>query len=84
MAPYFIDAEAQTGADAAGWPRAGMTVVSFRNNHLSYALTWFALAALTAFAGWRLVSMARGLRQHGRPHLPPGCADARFRPPEDA
>ena len=41
-APYFIDAD-RTGS---GWPRGGMTVVRFTNNHLVYALTWFALAAL--------------------------------------
>lgn len=46
-APYFIDAEA--GADDR-LPIGGLTVVSFRNNHLGYALTWFALAAL--WAGW--------------------------------
>ena len=44
-APYFIDA----GANAApgGWPKGGLTVVSFRNAHLQYALTWFALALLS-------------------------------------
>ncbi|MFT4256264.1 MAG: SURF1 family protein [Pseudoxanthomonas sp.] len=51
FAPYFIDAEFD--ADAAPWPRGGMTVVSFRNHHLQYALTWFALALLSAFAVWR-------------------------------
>lgn len=37
-------------------PVAGLTVLSFRNNHLSYALTWFALAtmvALVSFWLWR-------------------------------
>ena len=45
VAPYFID------ADASGreWPRGGMTVVRFPNNHLVYALTWFGLATLVAF-----------------------------------
>lgn len=47
VAPYFIDAEAR--ADA-GLPIGGLTVVSFRNSHLGYALTWFSLAAL--WAGW--------------------------------
>jgi surfeit locus 1 family protein len=28
-----------------GYPIGGLTVVSFRNTHLIYALTWFALAA---------------------------------------
>ncbi|WP_029375388.1 SURF1 family protein [Oceanicola sp. S124] len=49
-APYFVDAERQ-GDD---WPRGGRTVVSFRNAHLSYALTWFALAAVVA-VGYGLV-----------------------------
>jgi surfeit locus 1 family protein len=48
-APYFIDADAA----GAGWPRGGMTVVRFADNHLVYALTWFALAALVAILAWR-------------------------------
>lgn len=47
-APYFVDADA--GADA--WPVGGLTVVSFHNNHLVYALTWFGLAAMVAGAAW--------------------------------
>ncbi len=46
VAPYFIDAEA--GANPAAWPRGGLTVLSFPNNHLIYALTWFSLALLLA------------------------------------
>lgn len=49
-APYFVDIE----RDGDAWPRGGRTVVSFRNAHLSYALTWFALAAVVA-AGYGLV-----------------------------
>lgn len=45
VAPYFIDVQA-TPAMAAAWPRPGLTVVRFTNNHLAYALTWFALAAI--------------------------------------
>ena len=48
LAPYFIDAEA--GPDAQALPIGGLTVVRFRNSHLVYAVTWFALAAL--WAGW--------------------------------
>ena len=62
VAPYFIDADALPGTN--GWPRGGMTVVKFRDHHLQYALTWFALAALCLFAGWRLVSGERRLRHH--------------------
>lgn len=61
-APYFVDAAADS---AAGWPRAGLTVVRFRNQHLQYALTWFGLAALTLWAGWRLLSEERRMRHHG-------------------
>ncbi|CAN7679672.1 SURF1 family protein [Mesorhizobium sp. LjRoot246] len=46
-APYFVDAEA-SGIDS--WPRGGLTVVTFRNSHLVYALTWFTLAAMLAIA----------------------------------
>ncbi|MGO4714830.1 SURF1 family protein [Bradyrhizobium sp. 2TAF24] len=46
VSPYFIDADA---ADLPGGaPRGGLTVVAFPNNHLVYALTWFALAAMLA------------------------------------
>ncbi|WP_322965576.1 SURF1 family protein [Sphingomonas fuzhouensis] len=45
VAPYFIDADATP--NPGGYPVGGLTVVAFRNSHLSYALTWFALAVLT-------------------------------------
>ena len=50
VAPYFIDADRR----GDGWPRGGMTVVRFPNNHLVYALTWFSLAGLVAFLLWRV------------------------------
>ncbi len=46
VAPFFIDAEG--GAEAAAAPVGGLTVVRFRNAHLAYAATWFALAAMCA------------------------------------
>lgn len=49
VAPYFVDADATP--NPGGWPVGGLTVVAFRNSHLVYALTWFALAALSAFGG---------------------------------
>lgn len=58
VAPYFIDASADTASD---WPRGGLTVVRFTNNHLVYALTWFGLAAMALFAVWHV------LRDQGRP-----------------
>lgn len=60
-APYFVDAARDPSNDV--WPRGGMTVVSFRDHHLSYALTWFGLAALTLVAGYYLFASERRLRQ---------------------
>jgi len=37
---------------AQDWPRAGLTEVHFRNPHLVYALTWYALAAMVLGAAW--------------------------------
>ena len=60
VAPYFVDLTApEQGANTA-WPRPGLTVLQFTNNHLVYALTWFALAAMTAGAlGYLLVDERR-------------------------
>ncbi len=45
VAPYFVDADA--GATVVeGEPLGGLTVVSFPNNHLVYAVTWYALALM--------------------------------------
>jgi surfeit locus 1 family protein len=44
-APYFIDADASP--NPGGFPIGGLTVIRFRNAHLVYALTWFALAGLS-------------------------------------
>lgn len=69
VAPYFVDAQA-TPATAAAWPRAGLTVIAFSNNHLVYALTWFGLAALMAGAiGYLLVDARRHRRVPGAPSL---------------
>ncbi|MCD0503567.1 SURF1 family protein [Bordetella petrii] len=48
VAPYFIDVEKGPGqaSDPAVAPIPGLTVIDFPNNHLSYAITWFALAAM--------------------------------------
>ena len=52
-APYFVDADADPAAPEA-WPIGGLTVVQFANNHLQYALTWYALALMVAGAAWML------------------------------
>jgi surfeit locus 1 family protein len=52
-APYFIDAAAgQDPAGAPDHPQGGLTVVSFHNSHLVYAVTWYALALMVAGAWW--------------------------------
>lgn len=48
VAPYFIDADATP--NPGGLPVGGLTVVTFRNTHLVYALTWYALAAMSVVA----------------------------------
>jgi surfeit locus 1 family protein len=63
VAPYFIDARA-SGAES--WPRGGLTVVNFRNSHLVYALTWFALAAMLAIALARPIFASRQERGAAR------------------
>lgn len=59
IAPYFIDADAA----GAGAPIGGLTIVTFPNNHLLYALTWFALAAMSAAACARLIHDERASRR---------------------
>lgn len=53
IAPFFIDADA--APNPGGLPVGGMTVVSFPNSHLSYALTWFAMALLSLLGGAILI-----------------------------
>jgi surfeit locus 1 family protein len=49
VAPYFVDQAAANDAPL-DWPRPGLTVLHFSNNHLMYALTWFVLAGMVAAA----------------------------------
>lgn len=58
LAPFFLDADAD--AKGTAFPIGGLTVLTFSNNHLVYALTWFGLSLLSVFAlfwmirdGWR-------------------------------
>jgi len=48
IAPYFVDADG--APNAGGYPVGGLTVLRFPDNHLGYALTWFALALLSLAA----------------------------------
>ncbi|MGY8666235.1 SURF1 family protein [Bradyrhizobium sp. UFLA05-109] len=62
VAPFFIDADAVPNASV--YPIGGLTVVRFRNNHLIYALTWFALAFM--LAGKLYVTFGGGPFRRGR------------------
>ena len=44
VAPYLVDARFDPDLPG-GLPQGGETLVSFPNNHLQYAVTWFGLAA---------------------------------------
>jgi surfeit locus 1 family protein len=56
-APVVIEADASP--NPGGWPRGGQTVVSFRNQHLSYAVTWFGLA-LGLLGIWLAYHISKG------------------------
>ena len=52
VVPFFVD-ESADPAQPQRWPRAGLTIVRFANNHAVYAVTWAALAVMAAAAaGW--------------------------------
>lgn len=76
VAPYFVDADADGGTGSGGGaqsqsdpqqgPVGGLTVVSFHNSHLVYAITWFALALMSLGAAWLL------MREDRHPDRPAG------------
>jgi surfeit locus 1 family protein len=61
IAPYIIDARFDPNLPG-GLPQGGETIVTFSNNHLQYALTWFGLAAALAavFGAFAWSRVARG------------------------
>lgn len=68
-APYFIDAAAgapgsrQNDADSATCPVGGLTVITFHNNHLVYALTWYGLAAMVVIGALIMLREGRPARE---------------------
>lgn len=68
--PFFIDLAAEFTPES-GLPQAGETRMSFPNNHLQYAITWYGLAAalLAVFSvfAWRRMKepQARRLTAQG-------------------
>lgn len=63
-APVVIDADATP--NPGGWPRGGQTVVEFRNQHLSYAVTWFGLA-VCLLGVWLAFHISRGRLAWSKP-----------------
>lgn len=66
VAPYFIDAEASADSadtNVSGRPVAGLTVVTFHNNHLVYAITWYALALMVLGAALWVAREERRMRR---------------------
>ncbi len=47
VAPFFVDRDGSDNRPGS-YPVGGLTVVSFHNSHLVYALTWYALALMVA------------------------------------
>jgi len=41
-APFYVDADKT--ANPGGWPKGGVTNLELPNDHLQYAITWYALA----------------------------------------
>lgn len=67
VAPYFVDADAAEGPVDRNHPIGGLTVIAFHNNHLVYALTWYALALMVAGACFWVAREERSLLR--------GCID---------
>lgn len=63
VAPFTLALEGPVSAGPNGFPRLVQAAPEFVNNHLSYALTWFGLAAtlLVVFAVYARNRLDRGL-----------------------
>jgi surfeit locus 1 family protein len=61
VAPYFVDADKTP--NPGGLPVGGLTRIHFRNAHLQYAITWFALALMVIVGAFVIV------RQERKPNL---------------
>ena len=51
FAPFYIDLPARPDGEL---PQGGETIISFTNNHLGYAITWygFAIIAVVMLGAW--------------------------------
>ena len=58
--PGNLAAPAARNADSSVAPIGGLTVIAFSDNHMVYALTWYALALMAAAAGvWLQMAVRR-------------------------
>lgn len=57
VAPYFVDAD--DTKNPGGLPVGGLTIIDFRNTHLIYAISWYALAILLAAMTLRVLWLER-------------------------
>ena len=66
VSPFFIDQEAPP--PPGGLPRVGKITPNLRNDHLQYALTWYALAAVLAavFLVWLRSRAKEALRNQAQ------------------
>ena len=61
-------------------PVGGLTVIAFRNTHLTYAITWYGLAALVVVGAWIVIREERRRRPtRGRPERSGGNPEKRRR-----
>jgi len=69
VAPYSIDADAASSGnhkDPTTAPVGGLTVVKFSNSHLTYAITWFALAAMLLIGVYIVIRDERRRRDYAK------------------
>ena len=69
-APVVIEADATP--NSGGWWKGGQTVVTFRNEHLQYAITWFGLAAVL-FGVYVAYHISHGRLRFGEPISSKDC-----------
>jgi surfeit locus 1 family protein len=65
VAPYFIDVDA-SGPGGSTAPVGGLTVITFRNSHLAYSITWYTLALMVVGGMWIVIREERRVRWNAR------------------
>lgn len=55
--PFYIDADFQS--TIPGGPIGGQTIVTLRDEHLTYVLTWLALSGFTTLFWYKLVYLVK-------------------------